>query len=138
MHQEELCVYLINACSLAMTSIEMVVGISESEKLFNSCLMIMSENVDVEEEFTLASIVLPNQLDVLVTWSVISLVWPFSKIISFVLMSMKKGSGIDVSTTPILFSTHSVNQIFCQQLQNQKPEQLHNIQFFTVSPVWIS
>jgi hypothetical protein len=38
-----------NACSLAMTSIEMVVGTSESEKLFNSGLMIMSENVDVEE-----------------------------------------------------------------------------------------
>ena len=53
-----------NACSLAMTSIEMVVGISDGEKLFNSGLMVRSENVDVKEEFTLASIVFPNQLDV--------------------------------------------------------------------------
>ena len=38
-----------NACSFAMTSIEIVVGMSEGEKLFNSGLMIISENVDVKE-----------------------------------------------------------------------------------------
>ena len=42
-----------NACSLAMISTVMVV-LSESEKLF-SCVMTISENVDVEEEFTLTS-----------------------------------------------------------------------------------
>jgi len=42
-----------NACSLAMISTEIVV-LSESDILF-SCVMIMSENVDVDEEFTLAS-----------------------------------------------------------------------------------
>ena len=52
-----------NACSLAMISTEIVV-LSESEKLF-SCVMIMSENVDVNEEFTLASYMLA--LPVLVT-----------------------------------------------------------------------
>ena len=56
-----------NAYSLAVTSTEIVVGTSEGEKLFNSGLMIMSENVDVEEEFTLASIALPDQLGVWVT-----------------------------------------------------------------------
>ena len=38
-----------NAYSLAVTSTEIVVGTSESEKLFNAGLMVMSENVDVEE-----------------------------------------------------------------------------------------
>ena len=56
-----------NACSLAMISTVMVV-LSESEKLF-SCVMIISENVDVEEEFTLTSNVSENK--VLVTSSVI-------------------------------------------------------------------
>ena len=34
-----------NACSLAVTSTEIVVGVSEGEKLFNSGVIIMSENV---------------------------------------------------------------------------------------------
>ena len=42
-----------NAYSLAIISTEIVV-LSESEKLF-SCVMIISENVDAEEEFTLTS-----------------------------------------------------------------------------------
>ena len=42
-----------NACSPTIISTEIVV-LSESEKLF-SCVMIISENVDVEEEFTLTS-----------------------------------------------------------------------------------
>ena len=45
-----------NACSLTMISTVIVVS-SESEKLF-SCVIIMSENVDVEEDFTLTSNVL--------------------------------------------------------------------------------
>ena len=49
-----------NACSLAMISTVMVV-LSESKTLF-SCVMIMSENVDVEEEFTLASIVSESEV----------------------------------------------------------------------------
>ena len=44
-----------NACSLAIISTVMVAS-SESEKLF-SCVIIISENVDVEEEFTVASMV---------------------------------------------------------------------------------
>ena len=63
-----------NACSLAMISTEMVV-LSESEKSF-SCVIIISENVDVEEEFMLT--VLLDELDTLVTSNVISVVWPFS------------------------------------------------------------
>ena len=51
-----------NACSLKVISIKIVVGSSESEKLFDSGLIIMSENVDVVEVFTLASITLPVQL----------------------------------------------------------------------------
>jgi len=38
-----------NAYSLAVISTEIVVGASDSEKLFNSGVIIMSENVDVEE-----------------------------------------------------------------------------------------
>jgi len=56
-----------NAYSLAVISTVIVVPESESRKLF-SCVMIMSENVDVEEEFTLASIAL---LDLLVILSMI-------------------------------------------------------------------
>ena len=36
-----------NAYSLAVTSTEIVIGTSEGEKLFNSGLIVMSENVDV-------------------------------------------------------------------------------------------
>ena len=42
-----------NACSLAIISTVMI-DLSMSEKFF-SCVIIISENVDVEEEFTLAS-----------------------------------------------------------------------------------
>jgi hypothetical protein len=38
-----------NAYSLAVTSTEIVVGTSEGEKLFNSGVIIMSENVAVVE-----------------------------------------------------------------------------------------
>jgi len=38
-----------NACSLTLICTEIVVEVSDSEKLFNSGLMIISENVDVEE-----------------------------------------------------------------------------------------
>ena len=44
--------------------------------------------------------------------SVISAVSPRFKTIFSVSKLMSNGSDIDVSTTPILFSTHSVNQIF--------------------------
>ena len=100
-----------NAYSLAVTSTEIVVGTSVGEKLFNVGLIIMSETVDVEEWFTLMDCIM-CWLGVLVTWSVTTAVSPFFKVISFVSISIEKGSGIDVSTTPILFSTHSVNQIF--------------------------
>ena len=70
-----------NACSLKVISIKIVVGSSESEKLFDSGLIIMSENVDVVEVFTLASITLPVQLGVLVYLTVISAVCPFSSVV---------------------------------------------------------
>ena len=38
-----------NAYSLVVTSTEIVVTWSESEKLFNAGLIAMSENIDVEE-----------------------------------------------------------------------------------------
>ena len=57
-----------NAWSLAMISIEIVVRSSESEKL-SSCVMIMSENVDVDEELILT--VLLAELDALVILSAI-------------------------------------------------------------------
>ena len=109
-----------NACSLAMISTVIVVS-SESEKLF-SCVMVISENVDVEAEFTLTSNASEN--DVLTT-SVSWVVCPFSKVICFLSMSIENGGKIDVSTTPILFSTHSVHH----KMQSQIPVQLHNNQF---------
>ena len=49
-----------NACSLAIISTVMIV-LSVSEKL-SLCVMIISENVDVEEEFTSTSDVSENEV----------------------------------------------------------------------------
>ena len=76
-----------NACSLAIISTVMVV-LSESEKLF-SCVMIMSENVDVEEEFTLASNV--SESKVLSISSITCSVCPFSKVICFLSILIENG-----------------------------------------------
>ena len=91
-----------NACSLAMISTVMVV-LSESEKLF-SCVMTISENVDVEEEFTLTSSEPENV--VFDTSSVTCSVCPFAKVICFLSISTENGGEIDaVSYTHLTLPT---------------------------------